>query len=151
MTNVFLTSNDHCKLADFNLATRSTGETRSGDPYFTAPEIISGRGEYGTLADVYSFGVIVLCMFDGTRVTDTFLSGLQACFFLDVQLPSPDIEPLLLSTMAQDPTNRRSAEELRNAAFFKNVSWSEQRDACWRDGSAQRVCASRLSARPIRT
>ena len=134
LTNVFLTPLYHCQLADYNLATRSTGGTARPTPQYSAPEILSGNGEYGPLADVYSFGVIVLFMFGGTHsISDKDVAHFRTHFFLDVHLPSPNIEPLLQSTMAQDPNDRHSADELRSAAFFEDVSWSKQREACWND------------------
>jgi len=66
-SNMLLTDSLAVKLADFGecrfLEDGGATLTQIGTPYFIAPEIFECHGKYGSSADVYSYGIVLLEIF----------------------------------------------------------------------------------------
>lgn len=144
------------KLLDFGISRAAglEGEFRLtttglvlGTPYYMSPEQARGDGEITTAADLYAFGVILYEMLCGVvpihaenynqlmyRVmTGDFVPPRQRSAHI-----SPELEQLILQTMALDPAHRpRSAADLEQAllAFCRPT---------FREHTIERISASNV-------
>lgn len=132
--SILLTTSGQVKLSDFGFCAQVTEEmprrkSLVGTPYWMAPEVIS-RKPYGTEADIWSLGIMVLEMIDGEP---PYFSEppLQAMRKLRDMAPpitrtNEEMSPRLLSflqrTLVHDPAQRASAFELLNHSFIHGTS-----------------------------
>ena len=68
LENVFMTSDDHCKLADFGLAISTDARPLDivGKPFYIAPEVFSEGVQYDPVrADMWSLGIILYILLTG--------------------------------------------------------------------------------------
>ncbi|OHS98536.1 CAMK family protein kinase [Tritrichomonas foetus] len=68
--NIFIDINCNIKLGDFGLSheirNNSLLSTLCGTLYYSAPEVISHNNYDGTKADIWSLGILLFCMINGT-------------------------------------------------------------------------------------
>ena len=59
LQNILVFKNDLIKISDFGICKTSRhGETKIGDPWFVAPEVVKGN-KYSFKVDIYSLGVVL--------------------------------------------------------------------------------------------
>ncbi|PAA49202.1 hypothetical protein BOX15_Mlig006267g2 [Macrostomum lignano] len=120
----------HVKLSDFGFCAQVSPElprrkSLVGTPYWMAPELIA-RSPYGTEVDVWSLGVMIVEMIDGEppyfneapvqamrRIRDQQAPRLQ----FSRPVP-PELADFLGRTMARDPKQRATADELLRHPFI---------------------------------
>jgi len=135
--SIMLDWQGYIKLLDFGAAKQLHGGrafTGIGTPWYTAPEVLEGRG-YGAEADLWSFGVLLFEMFFGRF---PFGEGLRDCksVYLEV-LKAPLLFPArfrdraakeLIRGLLTRPSEERLGsglrgwEEVREADFFSGGS-----------------------------
>ncbi|KAK3739484.1 hypothetical protein QZH41_020488 [Actinostola sp. cb2023] len=133
--SILLTSHGNVKLSDFGFCAQVTEDmprrkSLVGTPYWMAPEVIA-RKAYGTEADIWSLGIMVLEMIDGEP---PYFSEppLQAMRKLrDGEPPtcrtkqiSPRFQSFVRYALIRDPIERATAFELLNHAFIHGASGS---------------------------
>ena len=131
--NVMVTGEGHAVVVDFGLARRDEssfvggagqGESTAGTAGFLAPEVVRGE-KPGRAADIYSLGVLLYEMLTGARPFggERLEAILYATLNSNPEPPSrrrdgiaPDLEKIVLSTLAKAPGDRpESAAELAAA------------------------------------
>ncbi|KAG0127125.1 hypothetical protein HOY82DRAFT_580703 [Tuber indicum] len=118
--NILTTKEGLVKLADFGVATRTTGLSDSsvvGTPYWMAPEVIELAGAT-TASDIWSVGCTVVELLDGKPPYHK-LASMQALFRIvnddHPPLPegaSPAVRDFLMQCFQKDPNLRVSARKL---------------------------------------
>jgi len=122
------------KLSDFGFCAQVTEEmprrkSLVGTPYWMAPEVIS-RKPYGTEADSWSLGIMILEMIDGEPpyFSEPPLQAMRKLRDLDPPITqgNGEISSCLLSslqrTLERDPAPRDFAFELLNHSFIHSTS-----------------------------
>lgn len=134
--DVLLDKDGHIKLSDFGLA-RSTDDITStfcGEPFYMAPEIITG-GTQTVAVDWWSFGILIYEMLVGHTPFrgDTPKDTLQAILSNDVYIPdevSRDAKNLILKLLNHDPKLRLGwgkfgVNQIKQHKFFRKINWEE--------------------------
>ncbi|KAJ3122541.1 camp-dependent protein kinase catalytic subunit [Nowakowskiella sp. JEL0407] len=135
--NILLDTTGHIKVADFGFAKRITNTTTSfcGTPDYIAVELVLSR-PYTKSVDWWSLGVLVFELISGKtpfgdetseRVYENIATGKIKwnpyikgyCKVLIKSLLEPDSKDRL------GHPNRGGAEEIKNHAWFKPISWSK--------------------------
>eukprot|EP01006_Ploeotia_vitrea_P048775 TRINITY_DN67269_c9_g2_i1.p1 TRINITY_DN67269_c9_g2~~TRINITY_DN67269_c9_g2_i1.p1 ORF type:complete len:694 (+),score=116.74 TRINITY_DN67269_c9_g2_i1:17-2098(+) len=139
--NVLVGEHGSIKLADFShsallVDVHEKRESSRGTPHWMSPEIIEGK-PYGTAADIWSLGIVVLELLDGTppRFSMSVTNAMQAT--VDEPPPQPEkrtnISPLLQSflsdMLAKDQTKRLTAEQLLQHPFI--LSQCDENTPSW--------------------
>lgn len=132
--SILLTTSGQVKLSDFGFCAQVTDEmprrkSLVGTPYWMAPEVIS-RKPYGTEADIWSLGIMILEMIDGEPpyFSEPPLQAMRKLRDLDPPIThrNDEMSSRLLSflqrTLERDPAQRASAFELLNHSFIRNTS-----------------------------
>ncbi|KXJ19589.1 serine/threonine-protein kinase PAK 5 [Exaiptasia diaphana] len=133
--SILLTSGGNVKLSDFGFCAQVTEDmprrkSLVGTPYWMAPEVIA-RKAYGTEADIWSLGIMVLEMIDGEP--PYFCEPpLQAMRKLrDGEPPrarkgqmSQRLHSFIRHALIRDPRDRATAFELLNHAFIHGANGS---------------------------
>mmetsp|Transcript_19547 Transcript_19547/g.54983 ORF Transcript_19547/g.54983 Transcript_19547/m.54983 type:complete len:1223 (+) Transcript_19547:217-3885(+) len=140
--NILLDMSGGVKIADLgectSLKTMETTMRMAGSRFWMAPEIIL-RQPYGTLADIYSFGALLMEMIDGDPPYWNHRS-LKALFYTATYGPPP-IRPNVLNTisdelhdlvkkcMCKNPNDRPSASTLLKHPFFEKRASRQEMQA----------------------
>ncbi|KAK5958792.1 Protein kinase of the Mitotic Exit Network [Knufia fluminis] len=132
--NILSTKNGLVKLADFGVASRTTGLTESsvvGTPYWMAPEVIELTGAT-TASDIWSLGCTVIELLDG-RPPYYNLQPMPALFRIvnDDHPPlsqgaSPVVIDFLMQCFQKDPNLRVSARKLLKHPWILNARRSDE-------------------------
>eukprot|EP00735_Rhodelphis_limneticus_P003356 TRINITY_DN14819_c0_g1::TRINITY_DN14819_c0_g1_i1::g.30155::m.30155 TRINITY_DN14819_c0_g1::TRINITY_DN14819_c0_g1_i1::g.30155 ORF type:complete len:455 (+),score=64.04,sp/Q86IX1/DST1_DICDI/43.48/5e-92,Pkinase/PF00069.20/1.8e-63,Pkinase_Tyr/PF07714.12/1e-43,Kinase-like/PF14531.1/1.7e+02,Kinase-like/PF14531.1/3.8e-05 TRINITY_DN14819_c0_g1_i1:94-1458(+) len=129
--NILLTTEGEVKLADFGVATQlartiSRRNTFVGTPYWMAPEVLDGKRQYDSKADIWSLGITAIELAEGVPLGH--LHPMRALFVI-ARSPPPKLQnktwtPLFHDWLAQalnkDPDKRWSAEELLEHPWLYN-------------------------------
>ncbi|XP_048373602.1 membrane-associated tyrosine- and threonine-specific cdc2-inhibitory kinase [Sphaerodactylus townsendi] len=144
--NIFLSSNNVCKLGDFGLMLEldsgDLNDAQEGDPRYMAPELL--RGEYTKAADVFSLGMTILEIACNMELPNggeawqqlrqgylppEFTAGLSdelqtllAAMLEPNHHLRPSVEALLSSTLMQKAERRRKVTLLVQAGIQQGVS-----------------------------
>lgn len=133
--NVLLNSAGVCKLADFGLAIESlTAISIRGTPGFFAPEIIFSSNPYSAAADIFSWGKLLLCLFNDQPRVEIRTPGAT---FKDALLVAgvPESAADLIDVCTADaPDQRPSIAQMKQHAFFSGLAWG----TLWGSGDVDR-------------
>ncbi|MHC4393982.1 MAG: serine/threonine-protein kinase, partial [Planctomycetota bacterium] len=145
---------DFAKVLDFGLVAEEPDRERGdpalnktglvGTPAFISPEVASG-GEAAPAADVYGLGCVAYWLLTGQLVFEA-RGALEMIFAHEAETPAPpsdrlgvdpgsDLDGLVLSCLAKDPSERPSALDLRQRLLACDVgrAWSEgDADRFWK-------------------
>ncbi|KAI9678081.1 MAG: hypothetical protein M1817_006025 [Caeruleum heppii] len=131
--NILTTKEGLVKLADFGVATRTTGLHESsvvGTPYWMAPEVIELSGAT-TASDIWSLGCTVIELLDGKPPYHK-LQPMPALFRIvnDDHPPLPDgaspaVRDFLMQCFQKDPNLRVSARKLLRHPWIVNARRSD--------------------------
>ncbi|RDW57158.1 serine/threonine-protein kinase [Aspergillus mulundensis] len=131
--NILTTKEGLVKLADFGVASRTTGLNESsvvGTPYWMAPEVIELTGAT-TASDIWSLGCTVIELLEG-KPPYYNLQPMQALFRIvhddHPPLPqgaSPAVKDFLMQCFQKDPNLRVSARKLLKHPWIVNARRSD--------------------------
>ncbi|KAJ5907875.1 Cytokinesis protein sepH [Penicillium taxi] len=131
--NILTTKEGLVKLADFGVASRTTGLSESsvvGTPYWMAPEVIELSGAT-TASDIWSLGCTVIELLDGKPPYHS-LQPMPALFRIvnddHPPLPqgaSPAVKDFLMQCFQKDPNLRVSARKLLRHPWIVNARRSD--------------------------
>jgi len=124
----------HLALSDFGLAAELTKENNyltsgvSGTAKYMAPEVVDGK-HYGLVPDFYSFGMVLIWMFQGHSDVDRFRSGQGGGSYTSLSAHARD---LVMRLVENDPSNRLGAngwEEVMAHPFWaeNKIDWAKVR------------------------
>ena len=121
-SNILVRVDGHVKLSDFGIARASTDESLTqtglvtGSPAYLAPEVASGH-QATPASDVWSLGATLFHALAGHAPYEVTANVLGALYRI-VNEPPPRLDapgemaPVLLATMAHDPRQRWSMEDI---------------------------------------
>jgi tetratricopeptide (TPR) repeat protein/predicted Ser/Thr protein kinase len=126
--NVMIGADGSVRLLDFGLAKETDAVSQSatgeflGTPHYCSPEQITGRGQAGPAADVFSLGIVLYELlarqrpFDGDSAR-AVLSRIEAGEFPPLQKTAPDV-PRDLQTICHKALERRPQDRYPSAGAF---------------------------------
>ena len=145
LTNVLVVSDDSnstqaiCKISDFgtsrevdmkstlSMSQSMTMTSNIGTPLYMAPEILSGVGHYSQKADVYSYGILMVSLWNQkppyyemkvTNVSDLFRGVVEDGLRPSIQSECPQSYFNLASAcLVEDPHSRPSFDEICKNVF----------------------------------
>ncbi|XP_060111328.1 membrane-associated tyrosine- and threonine-specific cdc2-inhibitory kinase [Heteronotia binoei] len=125
--NIFLSSNNICKLGDFGLMLElnsgDLNDAQEGDPRYMAPELL--RGEYTKAADVFSLGMTILeiaCNMELPNGGEAWQQLRQG--YLPPEFTaglSGELQTLLAAMLEPNHQLRPSVEALLNSALMQKA------------------------------
>lgn len=136
--NIMVGVNGFIKLVDFNSAKVTQGKTYTlvGCPYYTAPEVIAGKG-YTKNSDIWSLGVLLyefLCgsvpfgsnQEDPYKIYEEILEN-PIYFPEEIYSLNNGTVSLIRQLLNKYPENRHpnQIQKLQKHEFFKNFDWEE--------------------------
>jgi len=132
--NVLVDKDGHLALSDFGLAAELTKENNyltsgvSGTAKYMAPEVVEGK-HYGLVPDFYSFGMVLIWMFQGHSDVDRFRSGQGGGSYTALSNHARDV---ILRLVENDPGMRLGAngwEEVMGHPFWaeNKIDWARIR------------------------
>lgn len=127
--NLLLDSLGNLKISDFGLSALppqgvSILRTTCGTPNYVAPEVLSHKGYDGTLADVWSCGVILYVLMAGYLPFDeidltTLYSKIERSEFSCPSWFPVGAKSLIQKILDPNPQTRIQIEDIRNDEWFK--------------------------------
>ena len=126
--NIFLTKNGVLKIGDLNvskLSKNNYARTKTGTPYYLAPEVWEDR-PYDYKCDIWSFGCIIyeLCClvppFRGTNFKELFRNIKNGNYNQISDHYSEDLKKIIRDMLVTNPNKRLSARELFNSSIIQN-------------------------------
>jgi serine/threonine protein kinase len=132
--NVLVDKDGHLALSDFGLAAELTKENNyltsgvSGTAKYMAPEVVEGK-HYGLVPDFYSFGMVLIWMFQGHSDVDRFRAGQGGGSYTSLSAHARD---LILRLVENDPSIRLGAngwDEVMAHPFWteNKIDWARIR------------------------
>ncbi|KAL4500532.1 hypothetical protein ABPG72_002956 [Tetrahymena utriculariae] len=132
--NVFLSSNNIVKLADFGIArilscTKDKAQTFIGTPYYLAPELVNSD-PYTTKADIWSLGVLIyhLCTlkppFEADNIPSLMIKISRGQFPPIPQIYSKELRYLVNEMLTVDHNQRPSALQILEKPLIKGRAMS---------------------------
>ena len=126
--NILIDSNGHVKIVDFGMAALQPQherlQTSCGSPHYACPEVISQEPYRGSLADVWSSGVVLYAMLTGglpfsSESADpdvNFRETVEKVIKCDYAFPdgmlSEEAEDLIMRILQPDPKHRMRIREM---------------------------------------
>ncbi|KAL4440853.1 hypothetical protein ABPG74_013834 [Tetrahymena malaccensis] len=128
--NIFLTSQNICKLGDFGIArvlskTFEKAKTMVGTPYYLSPEIINSV-PYSYKSDVWSIGVVLYEMcclrppFQGDSLQNLALNIVRGQYTPIPNIYSQDLKKLVSNLLQNRPESRYSIQQILGLPFIRN-------------------------------
>ncbi|EAR85026.2 plant dual-specificity MAP kinase kinase family domain protein (macronuclear) [Tetrahymena thermophila SB210] len=128
--NIFLTSQNICKLGDFGIArvlnkTFEKAKTMVGTPYYLSPEIINSV-PYSYKSDVWSIGVVLYEMcclrppFQGESLQNLALNIVKGQYQPIPNIYSQDLKKLVSNLLQNRPESRYSIQQILGLPFIRN-------------------------------
>lgn len=132
--NLLLDANGVLKISDFGLGSRQQNcllETVCGTPCYVAPEVMTGHGYNGFLADVWSCGIVLYVMLAGRLPfedsnADTLNAKIGRGEFQMVRNTSEAVKDLIARMLTVDPKKRITLEDIIAHPWFV-VGWDPKR------------------------
>ncbi|CAL1714656.1 unnamed protein product [Somion occarium] len=125
--NILLDKDKNIKVADFGMAAAWHGQaqllqTACGSPHYAAPEVINQLAYDGSLADIWSCGVILFALVAGRLPFNDEDSGqvLEAVRAGKYEMPTnidPGAQDLISKMLVYDPTKRISMTDILQHPF----------------------------------
>lgn len=126
--NIFLMKSGIVKIGDLNvsiIAKKSFATTKTGTPYYLAPEVWEDK-PYDYKCDIWSLGCIIyeLCAlmppFRGTSLRGLYLN-IKNGYYPDIPSHfSSELKQLIKRILVVDPKKRASTEDLINSSIIQN-------------------------------
>lgn len=129
LENILLDCKFNVKLADFGLSNNFESEqlmnTACGSPCYACPEAIAGKPYIGPKADVWSSGVVLFTLINGSLpFEDSNLSALyQKILAGKFSMPisfSDELKELIENILQIDPKSRFSVQEILNSPWLSS-------------------------------
>ena len=126
--NIFLMKNGLLKIGDLNvskLAKNDFAKTKTGTPYYLAPEVWQDL-PYDYKCDIWSVGCIIyeLCCFTppfrGTSLRELYTNVISGIYIPIPNSYSNDLKNLISKMLVVDPHKRISTNELLNSSIIQN-------------------------------
>ena len=131
MDNVLMDGEGGVKLCDFGVSRMvkkgHTIQEQCGTPAYLAPEIIIDKGYQGFSADIWSLGVLLYAMVQGTvpfkasNITDLHKLILAGEFEFPVDTVSAEVKDLVRRMLVLDPAKRISIPQMLNHPWVADV------------------------------
>ncbi|CUA78159.1 hypothetical protein RSOLAG22IIIB_02777 [Rhizoctonia solani] len=128
--NILVDKNGNIKVADFGLAAfvprDSLLYTSCGSPHYASPEVVSGLAYNGTVADVWSCGVILYALlsgklpFDDENILALLDKVREGKYTIPINVPAP-ARNLILGMMHKDVDRRMEVKDVLNHPFFRSI------------------------------
>ena len=119
------------KLCDFGVSSLvkkgSTINEQCGTPAYLAPEIILDRGYQGFSADIWSLGILLYAMVQGTvpfkasNISDLHKRILKGDFDFPVDSVSPEVEDLIRKMIVLRPEKRITIPQILSHEWVCDV------------------------------
>lgn len=137
--NVLLNTKNVAKIADFGFARKQKSgelsETYCGSAAYAAPELLRGMPYVGTMADIWSLGVI---MFTMACAMMPFRDGNMKTLMMDQKRPlsfpkrmgnslSPSIKELMQGMLTSDVCSRYTLNQVMDHAWNKELAAKEEK------------------------
>ena len=131
LDNVLMDGEGGVKLCDFGVSRMvkkgHTIQEQCGTPAYLAPEIIIDKGYQGFSADIWSLGVLLYAMVQGTvpfkasNITDLHKLILAGEFDFPVDSVSAEVKDLVRRMLVLDPAKRISIPQMLNHPWVADV------------------------------
>ena len=130
--NILLDEHGNVKIVDFGMAALQPGNqdlnTHCGSPHYAAPEIARSLPYRGTLADIWSVGVILFVMLNGHMPFSSYKENEQTSDVLDAVIKGEIYYPewnsdesidLMMRILQQDPDDRITIKDMWRHPLLK--------------------------------
>eukprot|EP01112_Ceratiomyxa_fruticulosa_P005304 TRINITY_DN1591_c0_g1_i1.p1 TRINITY_DN1591_c0_g1~~TRINITY_DN1591_c0_g1_i1.p1 ORF type:complete len:757 (+),score=155.94 TRINITY_DN1591_c0_g1_i1:1797-4067(+) len=127
--NLLLDADKNIKIADFGMAALMRKGTllgtSCGSPHYASPEVVMGLKYAGTLADIWSCGVILYALLTGKLPFDDdnirkLLAKVKAGVFSMPQFLPKDAQDLITRMLTVDPSKRITMAEIKTHPWFNS-------------------------------
>ena len=165
--NILLDENRNVKIVDFGMAALQPGNqhlnTHCGSPHYAAPEIAASLPYEGTLADIWSVGVILFVMLNGHMPFSTYKENEKTADVLDAVIKGEVYYPewnsdeaidLMMRILQPDPDNRITLTDMWRHPLLKkweSIANHPKAKLIWLGGPpvplSKEECGKQLSAR----
>lgn len=130
LENVLVAPHNRLKIADFGMASLtfpgSFLRTSCGSPQYCAPEVILGESYDGTMADIWSLGIILYAMttgglpFDDDNLQRLVMKIQAGAFYMPPEVPH-EIADLISKMLIPDPSARMTLSEIKQSDWFNSA------------------------------
>ena len=144
--NILVSEKGTIKICDFGFARALSSNTLvltsvKGTPLYMAPELVQEQ-PYDEKVDIWALGIILFELFNGEPpfFTNSIYKLVQMIVNSPIVFPdtmSPLFKSFLLEMLQKDPHKRKSADELMNHPFIKDVQLADFDDHVYRFKSEQ--------------
>jgi len=147
LENLLIGENFNLKIADFDLSlfSKNSKVLTKGTEYYRAPELLNGKCENGSAADIYSTGVILFTLKSGGIIPHTESAPFKGIDFLDLLNNNPskfwrrhceiqqkqmsefsmDFRDLVIGMLKSDPEERWTLQKIKESRWYNDVVYSE--------------------------